>query len=751
MTLLAMIVAVAAATAATATTAQQVTEGLETIVVTAVTPLGSAADMGDAANVQTAFAEDLAEQRALGLAAFMNERFGSVSVNEAQGNPLQPDVRFRGFVGSPLLGLPQGISVYQDGVRVNEPFGDTVNWALIPESGIDSVQMIAGSNPLFGQNTLGGAVSVRTRNGFSYPGLAGEVSAGDFGRRRAQVEAGGRLREDSAGFVSAEWLDEDGWRDYSPSKNVAMFASGGWRGDHTTLDASVTRGRTDLVGNGAAPRQLLRTRRGAIYTRPDRTRNDLTLFNLVGNRVGPRLRVTVNVFQRASDITTSNGDDSDFEACDRAPSILCEEEDGPILLIAGVPVMADEALEGATVNRTRTDQRTRGMALQATRRVSYLNGQVTAGVTLDKSDVGFRSGTELGSLDATRRAVSGGLFLPGAATRLDARVDNRAVFFAHTAALGETVSLDLAGRYHRTQVMLRDRLGSALNGRHKFSRFNPSLGMSARMSSGVTVFASLAMSSRAPTPVELTCADEDDPCRLPNAFLADPPLDQVVSTTFEAGLRGESHGLAWRAGAFRTVNRDDLLFISAGRFTNEGFFDNVGRTRRVGVEAGIVGERHGVAWSAHYSWLDATFRDAFSVPGLNHPFAGGGEIAVSSGDRLPLVPRHNLKASVDWRRGRLHFGADWRVESGAHLRGDEGNAASPLAGHGVVDLRASLQVGRHVRVFLTIDNLLDARYETFGLFGDASEVLGERFDDPRFLTPSAPRAAFIGVRIATRP
>jgi len=69
----------------------------------------------------------------------------------------------------------------------------------------------------------------------------------------------------------------------------------------------------------------------------------------------------------------------------------------------------------------------------------------------------------------------------------------------------------------------------------------------------------------------------------------------------------------------------------------------------------------------------------------------------------------------------------------------------------VVDLRASLQVGRHVRVFLTIDNLLDARYETFGLFGDASEVLGERFDDPRFLTPSAPRAAFIGVRIATRP
>ena len=120
--------------AAAGAVAQPATQ-LEVIEVVGATPLGGGLDTDRiAANVQTASAAELREQGALDLADFMKRSMASVFVNEAQSNPLQPDVQYRGFVGSPLLGLPQGLAIYQDGVRINEPFGDTVSWALIPEA-----------------------------------------------------------------------------------------------------------------------------------------------------------------------------------------------------------------------------------------------------------------------------------------------------------------------------------------------------------------------------------------------------------------------------------------------------------------------------------------------------------------------------------------------------------------------------------------------------------------------------------------
>ena len=89
----------------------------------------------------------------------------SVDINEAQGNPSQTDINYRGFTASPLLGTPQGLSVFLDGVRINEPFGDVVNWDLIPQAAISTIQLIPGSNPTFGLNTLGGAIAVTTKNG----------------------------------------------------------------------------------------------------------------------------------------------------------------------------------------------------------------------------------------------------------------------------------------------------------------------------------------------------------------------------------------------------------------------------------------------------------------------------------------------------------------------------------------------------------------------------------------------------------
>ena len=142
---------------------------LEEVVV--VAPYGTSIDPALVpANVQRAVAEQLQQSQSLDLTEFLNRQFSSISINHAQNNPLQPDFNFRGFTASPLLGLPQGLSVYQNGVRINDPFGDTINWDLIPLSAIESVQMLAGTQPVFGLNTLGGALSLQMKNGFTYEG-----------------------------------------------------------------------------------------------------------------------------------------------------------------------------------------------------------------------------------------------------------------------------------------------------------------------------------------------------------------------------------------------------------------------------------------------------------------------------------------------------------------------------------------------------------------------------------------------------
>ena len=728
---------------------------VEVIDVVGATPLGGEIDTADiAANVQTATAAELRAHGALDLADFMKRSLGSVFVNEAQNNPLQPDVQYRGFVGSPLLGLPQGLAIYQDGVRINEPFGDTVNWALIPESAIDSLYLVPGSNPLFGLNALGGAIAIRTKDGFNHSETRAELTTGSFGRLGVQAETGGTLADGIGYFVTASHLEEDGWRDFSPTEAQQIFGKLTVLGDESRYDVSLTRVATDLVGNGAAPEDLLELDREAIFTRPDRTENTLTMLSINGEqRVSSSITLRGNIYVRSSDIATLNGDDSDFEECEDTPGFICEEE-GDEEEIAldenGVPIEADEALEGATVNRSDTEQHGAGFALQAdfTGSLAGRDNRFTIGAGLDEADVEFGASTELGMLDATRGAIPGGVFVGEAFTGLETSSSTTSFYLRNTFTLGERTTLTASGRYNRTHVVLEDQIDDDLDGDHTFQRFNPALGFTAG-TEAATFYLSYSEANRAPSPVELTCADEDDPCRLPNAFVADPPLEQVVAKTLEAGVRGALGSGRWHAGVFRTTSDDDILFISAGALTNQGFFDNVGETRRDGFEAnlaGSVGER--LTWSLDYTHLEATFRENFTVASVNHPLAIDGEIEVESGDRLPLIPEQLLKAGLSFAMtDAFTIGAELLNASGAHLRGDEGNLFEELDGYTLVNVRAEYRLGQRARLFASIDNLFDEEYETFGLFGEADEVLGDDFDDPMFVGPGAPRAAWIGVRV----
>jgi outer membrane receptor protein involved in Fe transport len=455
----------------------------------------------------------------------------------------------------------------------------------------------------------------------------------------------------------------------------------------------------------------------------------------------------------ASDIDTLNGDDSDFDECESTPGFICEEEGGEEELALDendLPIPAAEELEGATVNRTDTEQDGTGFALQAdvTGDLAGRENRFTIGASHDDADVEFAASAELGALDETRQAVAGGVFVGEAFTGLAASTANTGFYLSNMFSFGGRTALTVSGRYNRTHVVLEDLLEDDLDGDHTFQRFNPAVGLTVG-TDAFTFYAGYSEANRAPSPVELTCADEDDPCRLPNAFVADPPLEQVVAKTFEGGLRGRWNGGRWHAGVFRTTNDDDILFISAGALTNEGFFDNVGETRRDGFEAnflGSAGER--LTWSLDYTYLDATFRETFAVASPNHPEAVGGEIEVESGDRLPLIPSQLLKAGLRIAvTDALTLGVDVLNSSGAHFRGDEGNLLEEQGGYTVVNLRAEYRFGERASVFASIDNLLDEEYETFGVFGEADEVLGDEFEEPFFVGPGAPLAAWIGVRV----
>src|SRR5262245_19934907 len=200
------------------------------------------------AYVQTVSGEELQRTHSLDLSDYMSRALGSVSINSAQNNPLQPDVQYRGFTASPLLGLPQGLAVYQDGARINEPFGDSVNWDLLPQSAVAGITLTGGANPVFGLNTLGGALVVDMKTGFSYEGTEAELSTGSWGRVTADVQSGGN--NGSFGYyVNASYFEEDGWRDLSDSDATNLYGSLSWEGEHSSFEMGGQYGNSELRGN----------------------------------------------------------------------------------------------------------------------------------------------------------------------------------------------------------------------------------------------------------------------------------------------------------------------------------------------------------------------------------------------------------------------------------------------------------------------------------------------------------------------
>ena len=230
--------------------------------------------------VQTATAEDITSSGALNLTELMNRRLNGVFLNDMAGSSFQADVNFRGYTASPILGTPEGISVYVDGVRQNQPFGDVVSWDLIPKNAISEVTMVPGSDPLFGLNTLGGALPVRTKDGVSDPGASITATYGASGRKEVQGEYGGGKATGFNWFLAGTGFHESGWRIASPSDVKQGFVKLGWRTGKTDLALTTSYAYNTLGANALQDYRLLAANYASGYTFPDVTGNRSPSFNL---------------------------------------------------------------------------------------------------------------------------------------------------------------------------------------------------------------------------------------------------------------------------------------------------------------------------------------------------------------------------------------------------------------------------------------------------------------------------------------
>jgi iron complex outermembrane recepter protein len=721
-------------------------------------------------NIQSVGASAFESTRSPDLLQSMLQALPGVALSDETGNQFQLDLNYRGFTASPVMGTPQGLAVYQNGVRINEVFGDIVNWDFIPQSAINNLTLVP-SNPVFGLNATGGALSFDMKNGFTYHGVEGEVSGGSYGRASTSVQAGGQVGNLS-GYITADAIDDAGWRNDSASSLRRVYADFGARGDNNTEFHLTFTGANNNFGAAAAtPVQMLSQDWSSVYTIPQTTQNQLA-FLTASASWKPTDTWTYQAvayyrnFRQAH--VDGNGTDAQNSGCPD-PTVLCFPNlDGTLtnlITATGQTVPATGALGTSNlgeIDRTWTTTNSFGGSLQAasSEKLFGHENNFTIGLSVDRGLVQFSTTSELGTVNANQFPfVQGaGLFIDQpsgdvAPVGLGATTLYTGLYATDTFDVTNRLALTAGARFNDARIALTDELGNdpLLNGSHDYSHFNPMAGATYKLTPNLTVYGDFAVANRAPTPLELGCSDPVQPCLIDNALVGDPPLQQVVTYTGEAGLRGHfdiAKGLLnWTVGGFRALNTNDIINVSSPIPGHE-FFQNAGNTLREGIEASATYKQDRWNIYANYTYVDATFQNALTLQSPFNPFAdANGNIFVVPGDHLTGIPDFRFKLGAEYQiTDPWKFGADLNVVGSQWIVGDEANQNAKIPASWVVNLHSSYKVSENVEVFGLVRNLFDQHYYTYGTFFDVTTAPYLNLTDPRTFLPGMPFAAYLGVR-----
>ena len=778
-------------------------------------------------NAQTLKASDVAEQGANNVADLLNNSLGSVSVSSGSGNSFQNDVNYRGFQATSLLGAPVGLSVYFDGVRMNEPFGSIVNWDLMPMNAISRVNVLPGSNPMFGANTLGGALVIDTKNGKDNPSMKLNVLGGSFNRKNYQLTSGLVDQEHGSDYFFAGNYDKDnGFRSYSGSEVKQLFGKARWHDGITKIDLSLAYAHTHLMGTQSLPADMM-SKPDLAYTWPDSISNQMVLLNLRGSHwLDDSHQLTGNVYFRESNSSAINSNVKLDDGCTNADGSWATSGNNPKCANMAPNGTAINSITGAaaqglgfgrwtnSINTSLVDsvthQKTLGTGFQWSNfeNVWGRNNTLNLGAVADYSQINYQQNTYLARLlnyeavsianqeygftaNGSPPSPSNPLVFNGSnvlsGVNLTSNTSNLNAYFTDSHDLSEKISVTLSGSYNLTNInqigvnrqYLNDDGGyswtdsvtglnyynpsylgaykyansspgfvstlapsgtagpetSSLNGTHQYHRFNPAIGFNHHIDQSNGIFANYSESTRAPTSIELSCANPLSPCALPTGFNGDPDLKAVVAKTFEIGARGRfTPNTHWNVAIYDSKVQNDIQFISTS--TTYGYFSNVGNTQRQGIEMGTQSQIDQLFLALNYGLVKAQYKSNFTtVAGAN----------VISGDSIPGVANQALKIRARYRaRADLFLGVNLNLVGSQWMHGNEDNSDpnGRVPGYGIVNLNLNYKINGQLSVYGLINNLFDKQYSTYGLSGQTSVYT---LQQQSFLTPAAPRAIWVGL------
>ena len=693
------------------------------------------------------------------------------------------------------MGTPEGLSVYLDGVRQNQPFGDIVAWDLIPKVAIRDMALIPGSDPIYGLNTLGGAIAVQTKDGLTAPGGSLQITGGKFGMRAGEGEAGGSLPKGFNYYVAGNLYREDGWRQYSPSEVRQAFGKLGWTNAKTNAYLSGAYADNWLTGNGTSDFRFLKTDYSSINTIPDITwdQSPSLTFNVTHAQTD-NLSFSANAYYRYVRTDSTSGDLN--EESFRENLYDLSPDDVAALIDAGYsgfPITGDAATEpypywlclaqvlqndsggvpSATCNGVITGTTNKQNAYGLSGLVTWKkkHNLLSIGASWDRGTSTYGQQTQLGYLNNDNVSftlvpvyLNGTTFDEGGnpvdyQVLLHGTSNTQSIYATDTLTYGPW-AFTLSGRYNHTSLDNVDYLPASagrgnLNSENIFQRFNPAAGFTYKPSRFFNTYFNYSEASRSPTSIELGCSNPAEPCNLPNALVSDPPLKQVVSRTVEAGIRSnENLSLRWSADYFFGQNFNDLLFVASEQ-TGFGYFLNFGKTRRDGIELGISKEWSQWSVGSNYTFMNATYQSPQTINGgsnsTNDSALAGqpgvdANIHIIAGDFIPQVPRNIFKLYGQYRpSSKLIVEMNVLAVGSSFARGNENNLDQPdgafylgpgkAAGYGIGNIGARYQMTKRIQLFVQMNNLLDKHYSTGAQLGTTPFDNSDRFVAQPFGTP----------------
>ena len=752
--------------AAATAEARAETVELPTFNVVATTPLGGGEI--DVAKVPGAVwqtgAEDIQTYYDSTITQTLARQAPGVTVGNVSGNDFQPDVSYRGFDATPVTGKAEGLAVYQNGVRINEAYGDTVNWDLIAENAIDKMTIVAG-NPIFGLNALGGALSVTMKNGFTWQGLEIDGRGGSFGRAQGSFQYGKQAGDYSA-YVAAEGIDDFGWRvnELGSSEIRRAYGDVGYKANGLEAHLNITAASNAFNAIATTPIEELQNDWGSVYTTPQHTENQLAMVALTGSYAQSNtLSFQGDVYFRSFNQQHVDGNLTNVTPC---PPYSC---------LNGSPVhdtlgqIIPDISQMGSIDLGETDRywlqsRSLGGALQAvdTDKLYGHDNSLTIGASLDFGWTNFYGNNELGTIGYYNHSFptfgSGYIIDEPGSFLAPSQVQGTNLYAGLYAldAFSATDTLAITGgfRVNYAGIDLSSPTNALVTGFSPYSHINPVLGLTYKITPDISFFAGYAMSNRAPTPLELGCADPNHPCIIDNFLVSDPHLKQVVGQTLQAGFRGRQAlgqfgDLQWSAGVFHTTLMNDIV-PQLSVATGFGYYANVGTTLRQGAELGAQWRKD--RWSAYasYTYIDAVYESTFYEMSPFNPAAdANGQILVTPGTPIAGIPKDTLKVGLNCSvTDNWTVGGDMVAASGQVIFGNENGAVPQIPGYVVFNAHTSYQLGKNFQVYGLIQNIFDRHYYTYGGLFDIHGLpnAAPYFTDPRTLGPAAPFAVYAGLR-----